>query len=74
MSEVDENNLLNNYPSEKEEGEEDFLILNSKRVKRSSINEDVLILKEVVIQERLTESILQFQKYYVDNLCELIKH
>ena len=49
MSEVDENNLLNNYPSEKEEGEEDFLILNSKRVKRSSINEDVLILKEVVI-------------------------
>ena len=59
--------------SEKEEGEE-YLILNGKSVKRNSINEDVLILKEVVIQERLTESILQFQKYYVDNLCELIKH
>ncbi len=38
--------------------EEEFLSLNDLRIRKSSVNEDVLIMKEILVQEKLTDSIL----------------
>jgi len=52
----------------------EIIILNGKQIKKITINEDILSLKDILIQETLTDSILNYQNQIVDNITELIKH
>jgi hypothetical protein len=53
---------------------DEYIYYNDKKILRRSINEDVLVLKDLLVQEKLTESILRYESVIVDNLSDLIKH
>ena len=53
---------------------DEYIYYNNKKILKRSVNEDVLLLKDVLVQEKLTESILLYESLIVDNLSDLIKH
>jgi len=40
--------------------ENEVIVLNGKAIKKITINEDILSLKDILIQETLTESVLNY--------------